>query len=605
MNRNVRILIATCAIAFSMPAAAQLVALQDRPLSAAERTRMTVLEAQFSRISAQRNTSFAALRTIARALGGKLTALAPEQVLKIVDDRAQELVKARGRIQEMQGQLDQLDSMKLAKAVGPLLDSAKVAIDEGRLSDADGQLAQAAARFGEVRGNLQSQVDSIGAQEADVLAQQGGVRNSLSDFAGAATLYAKAADLSEKTRPEIAWGFRSEQATALYYAGLEGKADGVADAIAVLRHKALPLAPRDTRPVDFSATQFKIGSYLLSLASKSADEARAREAVDALRLSVATITPATSAQDRVNRRSRLGSALGYLGIFANDAKAVEEAVAVMARTEAEDHPDTADFYSDYANVLGALSGQQGQTGDRDAAIATGLRMIAMFDKALARTDRDARPGFYAQTQFNLAAVYLLLVEPRYDQALIDKGIAVTKAGLTTTDRVRIPLYWHLLQFNLGSVRIIEADHQAPVDLAKLTEGLTALDLAAQFLTRADFPRFFRQIQFYRGVAYSLQARTHPTPERFAAAIGALREAADLYAGTQQSDQQADSLTRLGMLHVAAALTKAGADRRVSFDTARALYAEVAPLITAPTNPEIKARLAAAVAQLKAAEKGRN
>ena len=219
MNRIARILVATCAIAFAIPASAQLVALQDRPLSAVERTRLTELETQFSRISTQRNTSFAALRTIARALGTKLTTLAPEQVLKIVDDRAQELVKARGRIQEMQGQLDQLDSMKLAKAVGPLLDSAKLAIDEGRLSDADGQLAQAAARFGEARGNLQEHVDAIGAQEADVLAQQAGVRNSLSDFAGAATLYAKAADLSEAKRPPVAWGFRIEQATALYNAG--------------------------------------------------------------------------------------------------------------------------------------------------------------------------------------------------------------------------------------------------------------------------------------------------------------------------------------------------------------------------------------------------
>ncbi len=198
-------------------------------MSAAERVRMTALEGQFSRISAQRNTSFAALRTIARALGSKLTALDPDQVLKVIDDRAQELEKARGRIQQMQSRLDSLDSIRLAKAVSPLLEAVNAAIEAGRLDDADAQLAQVAERFSRARQMLQSNVDQVGAQEADVLAQQAGVRTSLSDFNSAATLYAKASELSEAKRPQIAWGFRIEQSKALYNAGFEGQTTGVQD----------------------------------------------------------------------------------------------------------------------------------------------------------------------------------------------------------------------------------------------------------------------------------------------------------------------------------------------------------------------------------------
>ena len=58
--------VAVLALAAGAPAMAQLPAMADRPLSPAERTRQAGLEAQFVRISDQRNTTVAELRNIAR-----------------------------------------------------------------------------------------------------------------------------------------------------------------------------------------------------------------------------------------------------------------------------------------------------------------------------------------------------------------------------------------------------------------------------------------------------------------------------------------------------------------------------------------------------------
>ena len=87
------------------------------------------------------------MRTIARALGTRLTTLDPDQIIQAIDARAEDLVKARGRITELEGQLEATDSMKLAQAVGPLLTAAKAAIDEGRLDEAEKTLSDAGDRF--------------------------------------------------------------------------------------------------------------------------------------------------------------------------------------------------------------------------------------------------------------------------------------------------------------------------------------------------------------------------------------------------------------------------------------------------------------------------
>ena len=108
---------ALAAALVACPALAQLPAAQDRPLSAAERTRLASLEVRFTRISAERKTSVAALRTIARAMGTRLTTLDPDDLVDAIDARARELGAARQRIGELEGELSSLDSMRLARDV--------------------------------------------------------------------------------------------------------------------------------------------------------------------------------------------------------------------------------------------------------------------------------------------------------------------------------------------------------------------------------------------------------------------------------------------------------------------------------------------------------
>ena len=260
------------------PAVAQLPALRDRPLSAAERVRLASLEGQFGRISAQRNTSVAALRTIARAMGRRLTTEDPDAILEAIDERAQELSGARARITALESQLETLDSARLARAVSPLLERATAAIDEGRLDDAEGLLTQAGERFSEARAGLSGQLEQLSAREAEVLGQRAAIRLAVFDYAGAATLLGQAAEVTPASQPQARWRWLHQQSRVLWDLGrFENREAELRQAIAVLE-RALPLAPRSERLADWSATRRRYGAVLSTIAEVTGDAGVSREA---------------------------------------------------------------------------------------------------------------------------------------------------------------------------------------------------------------------------------------------------------------------------------------------------------------------------------------
>lgn len=597
---RIRLISAAIAVALASPAAAQLPALQDRPLSAAERTRMTLLEAQFSRISTQRNTSFAALRTIARALGSKLTALAPDEVLKSIDDRAQELVKARGRIQEMEGQLDQLDSMRLAKAVSPLLAAAKVAIDEGRLDDADAQLADAAARFGAARTNLQGQVDAIGASEADVLAQQAGVRSSLSDFVGAATLYAKAAELSEVKRPQTAWDFRMQQVGALEKRETAaGRSDALAEALVVLNTKALPLAPRAERPEDWAATQFKIGAITLLVAVYAQDGVGYERALAAFRLAADGTTPATPPDTRTSRKARVAEALSLVGLRHESQAEVDEAMKIIASIPADEPGRDWYFYHVVGQVYDNAAALRQKQGRKAEATAAMISAIEAQLKAGELIDRTTELRAYVRLQSNIANQYVSLAEYKKDPEDARRAAVVTTAALALVKKDEMALAWAHLKATYGAaiVRILEMKRDETG--AALADALSALDAAATVLTRTAYPAFFAEIQFDKGRAYAASIRDRYSPEQATAAISALNTAIAFFNRKDRPTVWAEGEIRIGGVIVMQARTASGSEKGPLVKQAGEIFAEVRPIVEKSDDGDLKAALDAGLTELRA------
>ncbi len=242
------------------PALAQLPAMRDRPLSAAERVRLTALENDIQRISVQRNTSVAAVRAIARKLGARLTSTDPGQILDLIDRRTADLVAARDKITELEGQLETLDSMRLARAVQPLLEAANAAIEAGDLDLAEEKLAAAADQFGSARSNLQGQVDDLALRQADVVAQRAVVRSSIFDFEGAADLFEEAADLVPSSQPVLKRGYLGRASGQL----AEMPNPQVMDRSLRLIEDMLALVPRDTYPAEWAITRISLGDHRLA-----------------------------------------------------------------------------------------------------------------------------------------------------------------------------------------------------------------------------------------------------------------------------------------------------------------------------------------------------
>jgi hypothetical protein len=252
-------------------AAAQLPAMRDRPLSAAERVRYQALEANFVRISTQRQTSVAAVRAIARKLGTRLTTDSPEAILRAIDERAGELSTAQKRIQELEADLGALDSMRLAQAVQPLLAEARAAIADGDLEIAETRLQAAASRFSEAREGMQGRLNDLSVREAAIVAETAEVRRASFDYEGALALYKRAADLASSADPQAGLTYILMQARNLQ------DLNRPAEALQLVRSQAYPLVSREAQPLQWAKVRAREASVLFDLASTEADFERLAE----------------------------------------------------------------------------------------------------------------------------------------------------------------------------------------------------------------------------------------------------------------------------------------------------------------------------------------
>ncbi|WP_122465493.1 hypothetical protein [Brevundimonas lutea] len=374
-----------CALALTAtatPTLAQLPAMRDRPLSAAERGRLTELEGQLQRISAQRNTSAAAVRSIARKLGARLTTSSTDEILKLVDEKAGELSAAKSRIAELEGELDSLDSMRLARAVQPLLQAAQTAIEEGELEIAEAKLAEAASQFGTARETLQGRVADLSKREAEILGQQAQVRRAGFDYLGAADLYGKAAEL-ETGDANTRLYFYIHQAENLSFHGVHAVDLTALDrALAVVRDQAIPLTTTADMARYRGAREF-YGTIMGNRLMLDPSRQRHQELIELRREILASVDRATEPEEWARQRALVANAEGQLGQEMADRSAVVRAIQGYAEAEPlmTDPQARLRMMHAWANALkhlGSTYGEHDQT----------LGAIDLFKRAVAEAPQE-------------------------------------------------------------------------------------------------------------------------------------------------------------------------------------------------------------------------
>ncbi len=334
------------------------------------------------------------------------------------------------------------------------------------------------------------------------------------------------------------------------------------------------------------------------MALRSGDLAQKQAAVAALRLAADAITPATSADDRILWRMRLGAALSDLAVKTNSIETSQEALAIMHNVETMDHVDNADFYSDYAQVYSEYALILAGKGRKEESIAGQERSVELLIKAAARIDRATKLRFYLQTQFNIAYVLGQLADLRESVADAQRSAEAAKAALPFARRDHNPFFWAILEMRYGDSLIKTNTYGASIDEATVARGLAALNSAAEVLTKAAWPTFYTDLEYSRGMGLAIQARRHPSAAAFDPAIAAFREAAAYYTKDSDADSWADAKIRIAGVLIERGTVGADAEKRASFDEAKALLAEVAPTVEASANSKLKALYTTASAALK-------
>ncbi len=528
------------ALCGAIPALAQLPALRDRPLSAAERTRLSALESQLARVSQQRSVSVAAVRAIAQALGERLTSQDPDQLIRAIDERAQELGAARGRISQLERDLEAMDSMRLAQAVGPLLTAAGAAIEQGQLGAAEARLAEAAQRFADARVNLQGRVDQLGSRQADILAQQAAVRAARFDWRGAATLYAEAAQAAPPSEPAIAWRLRLRQADMLRLGGVYVvEPEMLVEATSVVRDQALPLAPRETRPVDWANTQVVLARMLAFRAQENGDAAALAESLVIARGAVEVRPPLIPAEQFAENEAFLGSILASVAEEAGDRAGLEEAVTLLRRGLANGAPSRAGIQEALSTTLSALAPL---SANPDALLG---EAVAAARAAITGIDQANDPARWGRAQVNLGLTLVDRAERTPSVALWTEAAAEVRAGLAALPRERYLGLWRWAATSLATTlaSLSEAQGLGAGDAA-YAEALSLFDQLEPLIDRAETPLDWADLRQGRGDLLFGRGRLENDPVKLGQALAAHRDVLTVLTAPDFAARRAEAQARI-------------------------------------------------------------
>lgn len=500
-------------------AGAQLPALRDRPLSAAERTRLSALESQFARVSQQRSLSVAAVRAIAQALGERLTTQNPDQLIRAIDERAQELGAARSRISQLERDLEAMDSMRLAQAVGPLLTQANAAIEGGQLSEAEAKLAEASERFASARQNLQGQVNQLATQEAGVLEQRAAVRLAVFDDVAAAELLGQAAALIPDSDAPRRYALLMRQGDVLSAAGsVRADTSLLTRALAVFRDQALPLAPRETRFSDWRRTQRASVAALTLLGQRTGDAAKLDEALGLIR-EIAAATPQSDPQEWALSQAVLGQTLSSRGIQAGDVSMLRAAVATFAgASEAlAASPWNARRIGIERERAKALQRLANLTND--AATARQIGEVARA--ALAHVDRQTNLRDWVELQTMVVGSLWLQGQSTRDPAPVAEAVALQR-GLVESFPEADTQARLGARINLAGMLNTQAELQGAQGRASAEEAVRLLQDVATPAFRAQSVDGWRYAQRNLGVSRLMLARLTGAAADYAAAAADIR-----------------------------------------------------------------------------------
>jgi hypothetical protein len=200
-----------------------------------------------------------------------------EKAFAQAEDSAKQITAFKAENATLRAEIEQVKDVKLRTPALLALAEAQRAIDEGRLDDANSALAKLQPlRLSEAVGASELWV-AVVEMNARVAALQG-------DYDRQKLIGEEAYEQDARNSRERQWKFKMISADASYRKGISNEDNIIlALAIRIYRDEALPLAPRNERPDNWTKTKVELGIALWQLGSSETNPANLEAALTAFK----------------------------------------------------------------------------------------------------------------------------------------------------------------------------------------------------------------------------------------------------------------------------------------------------------------------------------
>ncbi|MBV9836360.1 MAG: tetratricopeptide repeat protein [Alphaproteobacteria bacterium] len=362
-------------------------------------------------------------------------------------------------------------------------------LEAGDLVGARAMLADELVRVRESRRQ-------VAREEAMLLADRARLDLLEIRYAEAVASYEEAAELV-RFDGEAARGYLLECADALIMLGDEfGDSQSFKRAIALLREKALPLAPRTRAALDWAAVQHRLGRALTLLGERDGSVTYLEEALVAFSAAADARPRETEPIAWARSQNGRAAALLHLAQFETGTARQEEAVAALRAALGALTPESAG--EDWATAQGNLAAALTRIFRRSGDVARLDESVVAHRAALQVYTREAIPLEWASCQVNLGCTLLDRAMCLEDTRTMAEAAVAFRSSLEELPRERVPIFWAMAKNNLGCALIWLGDQEK--NPALLEEAVEALRAALEERRRERVPLEWASTQANIGIA---------------------------------------------------------------------------------------------------------
>jgi tetratricopeptide (TPR) repeat protein len=295
----------------------------------------------------------------------------------------------------------------------------------------------------------------------------------------AAVHFARAADCVYSTDDAKRIGFLSKEAEALYRQGLEFIDNTALREAAEIYCALLSLCPRHQVPLDWAATQNKLGIVLSVLGERESDTARLEEAIAAFNEARMEYTRDQVPLDWALTTTNLGNALVCLGEREEGTYQLKEAEASF-REALELKDLLRDQGGDLAGIQANLGNALLRLGERESGIGALEEAVKVYREAVETCHEAFRKAFleyardptqmkyyfkdrlklqWATTKNGLGGAFRKLAAKESGTANLREAEKALRVALRIQKKERVPQQWAKTKNSLGATLRLLGDRE--------------------------------------------------------------------------------------------------------------------------------------------------